>query len=66
MRCAPENRLEKLERELKQKLGRDLTPREKFYLAMSAVCTADVSGHPAAGTTRSSLISSATRTLDEA
>ena len=46
MRCAQENRLEKLERDLKKKLGRDLTPREKFYLAMSDVFTADVSGTP--------------------
>lgn len=44
MRCAQEDRLEKVERELKEKLGRDLTPREKFYLAMSDVCTADLSG----------------------
>jgi hypothetical protein len=46
MRCAQENGLEKLERELKEKLGRDLTPREKFYVAMSDVCTTDLSGQP--------------------
>jgi hypothetical protein len=41
-----ENRLEELERQLREKLGRELTPREKFYLALSDACTASQPGQP--------------------
>jgi hypothetical protein len=33
-----ETEMEELEKELKEKLGRELTPREKFYIALSQAC----------------------------
>lgn len=33
-----ETDLDELEKQLKEKLGRELTPREKFYVALSEAC----------------------------
>src|SRR5438045_5078963 len=34
----PEPQLEKLEKQLRERLGRELTAREKFYVALSEAC----------------------------
>jgi hypothetical protein len=37
--CSEKITLEPVERRVEEELGRELTPREKFYLALAEACT---------------------------